>query len=82
MVIGELRPCTPPEFTEAEAAALSAAASITVERTLEPGELDALRRHFTDRETVEIIVTAGYRFFAPAAPAHSRHWGLPPPDPR
>jgi AhpD family alkylhydroperoxidase len=59
-VIGELRPCAPPEFTEAEAAALSAAASITVERTLEPGELDVLRRHFTDRETVEIIMTAGY----------------------
>lgn len=59
-VIGELRPCTPPEFTEAETAALSAAISITVERILESGELDVLRRHFTDRETVGIIMTAGH----------------------
>lgn len=50
--IEELQPCTPPQFTEAEAAALATTARLTVDRTLVPAELDALRGHFTDRETV------------------------------
>lgn len=55
-----LRPCHPPQFTDAEAAALSAAAELTTNRTLAPPALSALQRHYTNREIVELTVTVGY----------------------
>lgn len=57
--IVELRP-EEVEFDEVESTLLTATEELLAQHTLADATLGALRKHFTDRQVVEVITTVGY----------------------